>query len=622
MHELLLPTLYTLSGISLYAALHHGFIGMRRPIEKMHLLFALMCLTVSLYILTKAWAYKAVTVQELVEVRRWEVVLVCILFYLLPSFVARYTGVASRQLLVGLAIFWGSMLMISLLLPYGIQYVEMPTLTNMVLPWGETVLNLRAPRPGVWHNIGCLGILFVMGYCTYACYNQYRRGRSGRARNLALGLTLFFSSILFDIAVNHGYINFFHLAELGFLGLVMIMSLGLTGILRGHERRMRAVLNNVPAVVYLKDLQGRYLLVNQQYEKFFNVSNAQATGKKDSELLSSDQAETFQSNESKVLVNLHTREFEETIHLNGQPHTFQTLKFPLLDHEGAPYAICSISTDITESRHRDEEMHLLRRQIWHADRVTRTGAITASLSHELSQPLAAILSNAQAGLRFLDHDNPDMEELKALLQDIVRDDKRAGAVINGLRAMLKQQESPRENIDLSQCTQEVLELLHSEFITRTIEVEKNLTPGCTLLADKAQIQQVILNLIMNAFDAMAEHPADSLNLKVLVAFEGENKAHFSVQDNGGGIPPEILDKIFEGFYTTKAQGMGVGLAVCRSIVEAHGGNIWAQNNDSMGVTFHFTLPIDTSIKMPAQLTRKRAVKLRPHSTTYKEHKNE
>ncbi len=606
MHEFLLPSLYTLSGISLYAALHHGLIGIRRPFEQTHILFSLLCLFVSFYILTKALGYKALTAQQLVEVRRGEVMLVCILFYLLPTFVSKYTGVASRRLLAGLAIFWGVMGLVNLLLPYGIYYIEMPTLTYMVLPWGETVVDLRVIQLSRWHNIGWLGLVFVMGYCIYACLDLYRRGRNGRARNLGWGLILFFSSILYSGAVTYGHINFIHLAEFGFFGLLMIMSLGLTGILRSHERRMQAVLNHVPAVIYMKDLDGRYLLVNRLYESFLNMSNAQVIGKKDSELFSSKFAEMFHINESSVLANLIADEFEETLYLNGEAHTFQSLKFPLLDFEGLPYAICSISTDITESRHLDQEMHLLRRKIWHADRVTRTGAITASLSHELSQPLAAILSNAQAGLRFLAHDDTDLEELQALLQDIVRDDKRAGAVINGLRAMLKQQESPREIIDLSQCAQDVLELLHSEFITRNIEVEPNLTPGCTLLADKAQIQQVILNLIMNALEAMANQPAGSLKLKVTVDIQSEGKACCCIQDNGEGIPPELLGRIFDGFYTTKAQGMGVGLAVCRSIVEAHSGHIWVENNDDgKGVTFHFTLPIDTSYKIPIRPSRKR-----------------
>lgn len=621
MHEFLLPTLYTLSGISLYAALHHGLIGARRPAELLHILFALLCLTISFYIFIKAWGYQATTPQELVEVRRWEVVIVCILFFLLPCFVARYTGLRSRWLLMGLANFWASMLLVNLLLPYGMQFVEMPRLSHFILPWGESVVDLRVMRRSEWHNIVWMGILFVMGYSLYACFTQYRKGRKDRARNLALGLILFFALIIFNAAVNRGYIHFIHLAEFGFVGLIMIMSLGLTRTLRDHERRMQAVLNHVPAVVYMKDLQGRYLLVNQQYEALFHVSNAYTTGKTDFELLSREQAETFHANDVKVATSRLAGEFEEIFRLDGHPHTFLSLKFPLLGQDGMPYAVCSISTDITESRHKDEEMRLLRRQIWHADRVTHTGAITASLAHELSQPLAAILSNAQAGLRFLDRDNPDLEELQALLQDIVRDDKRAGAVINGLRSMLKQQESPRENIDLSQCAEEVLELLHSEFITRGIEVERKLSPGCMLLADKAQIQQVILNLIMNAFDAMAEPTANRLNLEISVALENENKARFSVRDNGIGIPPEMLDRVFDGFFTTKTHGMGIGLAVCRSIVESHGGTIWVEKNVDQGVTFHFTLPIDTRIKMPVPTPRKSA-RLRSLPTVNKELENE
>jgi PAS domain S-box-containing protein len=604
MHGILLPCLYILCGISLYAALHHGLFALRRPVERVHLLFAMLCLTVAIFIFCRAWAYQSTSSLELVNARRWEVYSACAIFTALIWFVTRATGLRLNWLLTSLTIFWILVFILNMLLPYGIIYLEQPQLNYFSLPWGEIVPDLRALHPTRWFQIVQGGLILIIGYCTYACVLQYRLGLKNRALLLASGLIIFFGFLLFNIAVHQGLIKFILLAEFGYVGLIMIMSLGLTRSLRDHERRMNAVLNHLPAMVHMKDLQGRYVLVNQAFESLFKITNTHATGKTDFDLFPRELAEKFRANDLTVLTERKASEFEEVMKINGQPHTFLSLKFPLLSQDGLPYALCTISNDLTEYRHKDEEMRLLRKKIWHADRVTSTGTITASLAHEISQPLAAILSNAQAGLRFLNLENPNLNELQELLQDIARDGKRAGSIINGLRNMLKQRETQKDRIDLSECIKEVLELLHSELIMRGANVETDFASGCLLIADKAQIQQVILNLMINALEA-SEDLAQSPYLKISVACESANQVHVSVRDKGIGIPTEMIDKVFDGFFTTKAKGLGVGLAVCRSIVESHGGNIWVENNADRGVTFHITIPVDKSIKSPSPSAKKR-----------------
>ena len=220
-----------------------------------------------------------------------------------------------------------------------------------------------------------------------------------------------------------------------------------------------------------------------------------------------------------------------------------------------------------------------------------TGALAGSLAHELSQPLSAILNNAQAGLRFMAKESIDVDEIREILGDIVRDDKRAGAVINGLRSMLQQRETPHANVDLAQCIEEVIELLHSEFVRLNIAVDRALETGLNARANKTQIQQVLLNLMINAIEAMAEQPGER-TLKIVLS-RAEAKAQISICDNGTGIPEGKLERIFDGFYTTKPQGLGMGLEVCRSIIEIHRGAIWAENNPDRGATFYVTLPVVT-----------------------------
>jgi C4-dicarboxylate-specific signal transduction histidine kinase len=303
-----------------------------------------------------------------------------------------------------------------------------------------------------------------------------------------------------------------------------------------------------------------------------------------------EQAERMRADERMALGTGEEVVSEYVLGGDGTPRIFRTHHFPLVRPDGSAYAVCGVYLDVTEARHKDEALHKFRRKIWHTDRVASTGAISASLAHEICQPLAAILSNAQAGLRFLDHERVDLGEIREILEDIVRDDKRAGTIINGLRAMLQRQETPHADIDLAQCIEEVMELLHSELIRHGVDVERVLEPNLTVRANKTQIQQVILNLTINAIEAMADQPHGGRKL-LIRAMRDEGKAHVSLRDSGVGIAPDMLDKVFEGFYTTKQQGLGVGLEVCRSIMHSHQGSILAEANADRGTTFHFTQPL-------------------------------
>jgi len=353
---------------------------------------------------------------------------------------------------------------------------------------------------------------------------------------------------------------------------------------------MSAVLDNGPAVIYMKDTDGRYLWINRHYEELFSVRNELVAGKTDYDLFPPAQANAFRANDREVLETRQPLQVDEVADVVGEPHVYITLKFPVLYPDGRPYAVCGVSTDVTEARAAKAELNLLRSRVWHADRVVRAGVMTASLAHELSQPLAAILSNAQAGLRFLGRDTPDLKELTGILQDIARDDKRAAGVIRGLQAMLRQQETPKKNIDLGECVRELLTLMHTEFIEHRIDCETALEPGCMVLADRVQIQQVVLNLVLNAMEAMAGQPETRRCLRVSVAPAGGNETQLAVRDSGTGIPEDQLGSIFDGFFTTKDKGLGIGLSVCRSIAESHAGRIRVERNNDYGVTFFLTLP--------------------------------
>jgi RNA polymerase sigma factor (sigma-70 family) len=238
----------------------------------------------------------------------------------------------------------------------------------------------------------------------------------------------------------------------------------------------------------------------------------------------------------------------------------------------------------------EAELQRLRTDLWHSDRAASAGALTGSLAHELNQPLAAILSNAQAALRFLDRGAADQDEILNILEAIVREGKRAGAVIRSLRALLRREEVPRARIDLAEAISEVLMLMHGELEEQGVRVDTRFEARCMVFADKTQLQQVAVNLIKNAIDAMRTLPRSTRKLCVGISHSPAGAVSVAVRDGGIGIAADKLASVFQPFRTTKDEGMGLGLSIARAIVEAHGGEIRVDSNEEGGVTFSFSLP--------------------------------
>ncbi len=260
---------------------------------------------------------------------------------------------------------------------------------------------------------------------------------------------------------------------------------------------------------------------------------------------------------------------------------------------GEPDRLTGASIDITERKAAEAEALLQRDELAHLSRVTMLGELSGSLAHELNQPLTAILSNAQAAQRHLANPVPDLAEVGEILGDIVSEDKRAGEVIRRLRLLLRKGEVSHQALNISEVVGEVMKITHSDLVSRsvaaTVDAEAQLP---AVAGDRVQLQQVLLNLVVNACDAMADDgfSADR-RLAVRVSRDEAGGVRVSVTDRGHGIPADRLGRLFEPFFTTKTHGIGLGLAVCRTIVEAHGGTIWAENNaEPPGATFHLRIP--------------------------------
>jgi two-component system sensor kinase FixL len=280
----------------------------------------------------------------------------------------------------------------------------------------------------------------------------------------------------------------------------------------------------------------------------------------------------------------------------------------VLDSEGRPIRTQGVVVDRTDIKRADLDAVRQREAIAHIQRVSTMGELAASLAHELNQPLTAILSNVQAAQRFLAADPTEVEEVREILRDVVEDNNRASEVIRRLRALVRKDPLNFVPLDMGNVVREVVQLTHSDAVLQNVGVSIEYAADLPRVwGDKIQLPQVVLNLIMNAFDAVKNNHAGERRVLVRIEPEDAYNVKVAVRDSGAGLDENHLDEIFEPFFTTKAKGMGMGLTISRSIVEAHGGRLWAENNGDRGATFYFTVRLDRrrSARVKSESERKR-----------------
>lgn len=345
------------------------------------------------------------------------------------------------------------------------------------------------------------------------------------------------------------------------------------------------------AISISRKADGHLLEINDRWEKTFGYARNEAVGRTVQELgIYASEAERLRFQAAAVdhgsvremAVGLRARDGRdiqalvaaETVEMGGEPCFIITVR------------------DLTAQRAAELEAREQRQQLTHLTRVATLGEMSGALAHELNQPLTAILSNSQAALRFLARDPVDLDEIREILRDIVEADKRAGEVIRRLRTMLKKGEIQFTPLDLNELLGDVIDLAHGDLVTRNMRVTTRFNSRLPLVSgDRVELQQLFLNLVSNACEAMAGRDESQHELSVTTSYEWDGTVHVAVADRGSGIPPDRLQRLFEPFYTTREQGLGLGLAICRTITSAHGGRIWAENNVGGGATFHVAVPI-------------------------------
>jgi PAS domain S-box-containing protein len=358
--------------------------------------------------------------------------------------------------------------------------------------------------------------------------------------------------------------------------------------LRESEDRFRSMANTAPILLWVSD--------HKKNDEFFNQSWLDFTGRDTQQEIAAGWPDRMHPDDAKHYIEAYNTAFdaratfEIEYRLRRHDGTYRWLlqkAAPRRAPNGDFAGYIGSAIDITDRKQVEENSQKLS----HAQRLVVLGQLSATIAHEIRQPLAAILSNAGAARMLLNSPRPPLNELREIIADIRQDDLRADEVIGRIRDFLRQRNREMQPLDINVAVADVLRFIAGDARQRNVEIRTDLANGLPLVTgDRTQLQQVLLNLIVNGMDAMRDAPEEARRLSVRTASNDQGDVMVTVEDSGGGITPDDLRKLFEPFFTTGIEGMGLGLSIAQSIVAAHHGQIWAESSHGGGARFHFTVP--------------------------------
>jgi PAS domain S-box-containing protein len=357
--------------------------------------------------------------------------------------------------------------------------------------------------------------------------------------------------------------------------------------LQEQEKKFRDAVEIMPALAFVADPNGNRTFLNRGWLEYTGLSPEQASGSGWEKAIHPDDLKRVTERWLAARTTGQPLDYEARLRRgsDGVYRWFQTRARPLRDNRGKIVKWCAVANEIEDRKHAEQ----LQADLTHASRVSTMGELVASISHELAQPITVTTAHAKASLRWLQRDPPDLMEVRKGAERIVEAGTLASEIINRLRSLYKKAPPKRELVDVNGIIGEMVLLLRGEANRYAVSIRADLAADLPkITADRVQLQQVLMNLMFNGIEAMKDSGGE-LSVKSQLQ---DSQLLFSVSDTGVGLPTDKGDQIFSAFFTTKTQGSGMGLAICRSIVESHGGRLWATANDGRGAIFHFTLPTE------------------------------
>jgi len=474
---------------------------------------------------------------------------------------------------------------------------------------GETIFTPEGVL-NPWANVGKLSSVLLLIFLITATVEVSRRKK--RVDLFLSGSLMFFitAAALHAALVERGIVKSPYLISFAFLGVILTMAYGLSSDvlrasqlvvmlqaseagLRESEERMTLAAEAANLGIWISDLARQEIWATQKWRELFGFSGSDQLDLEGIlQRVHPEDREVVNQMLTKVLASGGNYEAEYRLLLrDGKIRWIASRGRVEFNGNGKPALLRGVSVDVTQRHAVELEVQQQRAELAHFSRVSMLGELSGSLAHELSQPLGAILRNTEAAELFLEDPSPDMDELRAILADIRKDDQRAGAVIDRMRSMMKRRAVEHGMLDLNMLAADVIGFVRRDADLRKVRLTLEPASSLPLMrGDRIQLQQVLLNLLLNAMDAVSDSTADRRRVAVLVRL-ADKRAEVVVSDTGHGIPEDKLPRVFEPFFTSKQNGMGLGLPISRTIIEAHGGSIQAKNDPDGGAIFCFTLPM-------------------------------
>ena len=594
---------------SLTLALVHFGVWLGKRDERANLLFSVAATATAVVALMEFMVARAETTAQYATLVRWTLAPLWFLVVSLILFVREFFGTGRAWLALCSIGLWTLTVIVNFLPGQNLVYEAMTGLRSVeIFGAGNFVVGEGVPNP--WNAVNYLGTLLMLVFVVDASIALWRQGGRRRALVVGGGVVFFFLVAgVHSALIEAGLIQSPYIISFSFLAIVVTMSSELSGdllraaktsrqlqqsevSLRESEERLQLATDAAGAGLWSLDLDTRHVWANPQMLNLFQfAASPELTFESFLRAIHPEDRDAAQQAVQRALETDAALLVEFRVALpDGSMRWISARGQRRCKSSGEPGRLMGAAIDITERKHTEAEALRHFQAFAHLSRVSTMGELTTSLAHELNQPLGAILRNAESAEILLQADAPDLDELRAIVTDIRKDDERAGNVIDRLRALLSQRSLALMPIGLSPLVDEVVLLVRFDAISRHVQLETDIPADLPpVQADRVHLQQVLLNLITNSMDAMTDGQNGDRRVGIRARPAGERMIEVAVTDSGPGIPPEAINGVFEPFFTTKASGMGMGLPISRTIIEAHEGRIWAENNATRGATFYFTL---------------------------------
>ena len=550
------------------------------------------------------------TVGRYEELVRWIHVPVWVLVLSFVSFVRLYLQAGRLWLAWGICGLRTLVLVLNFVLTPNLNFRQITSLRQFSWGSGE-MISVPVGVANPWGALSSLSLLLLIIFFIDATITVWRRGN--RRRALVVGGSMIFGAILgwHVPLVIWGIIEAPFFLCFAYSGIVVAMGYELSNDmaqraqlarrLEVSDRRLNLVADSADLGLWEWDIARNEIWITGKGRSLFGFGTSEKLDfdRFRSTIHPEDHQLVLQTVEESLRTGSEYQSEYRVVLPNGKMRWICGRGQVEFNDKGRPVRMRGALLDITKRKQAELAAARQRNEMAHLSRVTMLGELSGSIAHELNLPLSAILTNAQAAQRVLANRHVDLAEVREILNDIVSEDKRAGEVICHLRSWLKKGEVQHHSVHINEVVEDVLKLVNSDLVNQKVTVVSDLARNLpTVSGDPVQLQQVLLNLVINACDAMADCSASERRLLIRTQTEnGGSTVVISVTDRGGSIPHETMEQIFEPFFTTKQKGMGLGLSVCRTIIAAHRGKLWATNNADCGATFHFSLPIEVSARM-------------------------